>query len=271
MCLNDIWCNETFPLIPSLARIVQYVINLKQTVLDPQRYQPFPLIEKQQITHNTKLFRFGLPKEDDALGLPIGQHMSFRATVEGKEVYRPYTPTSTEETLGHFDLVVKVYEKGNMSQYLDHLKIGDTIDVKGPKGKFNYTPNMKRSLGMLAGGTGITPMFQIIQAVLNNPLDKTRIRLVFGNLTEEDILLREKLEDFVSKHPDQFEVYHVLNNPGEGWKQGKGFITPDIIQEHIPAPSEDSLVLMCGPTPMNNAMVGHLTKLGYSEQQYFIF
>jgi cytochrome-b5 reductase len=52
-----------------------------------------------------------------------------------------------------------------MSQYLDHMKIGDFIDVRGPKGKFDYTPNMKKAIGMLAGGTGITPMFQIIQGM----------------------------------------------------------------------------------------------------------
>lgn len=83
-----------------------------------------------------------------------------------------------------------------MSQHMDHLKIGDTIEVKGPKGKFHYEPNMKAHIGMLAGGTGITPMLQIIngwwylkvynyqnkrtnpfyQAVLKNPADKTKIR-----------------------------------------------------------------------------------------------
>ena len=41
------------------------------------------------------------------------------------------------------------------------LSIGDTVNVRGPKGQFNYTPNMCRAIGMIAGGTGITPMLQV--------------------------------------------------------------------------------------------------------------
>jgi len=41
------------------------------------------------------------------------------------------------------------------------LAIGDTINARGPKGQFNYTPNMCREIGMIAGGTGLTPMLQV--------------------------------------------------------------------------------------------------------------
>ncbi len=41
------------------------------------------------------------------------------------------------------------------------MQVGDSIEVKGPLSKLPYTPNMKRAIGMLAGGTGITPMLQV--------------------------------------------------------------------------------------------------------------
>jgi len=249
----------------------QSVSNKKTTALDPEKYLHFALKEKQILTHNTRLFRFALPKEDDILGLPIGQHMSFRATIEGKEVYRPYTPVTSDDELGYFDLVVKVYPQGKMSQYLDHLKIGDTIEVKGPKGKFKYEPNMKRAFGMLAGGTGITPMLQVIQAVLKNPKDKTKLSLIFANVTEEDILVRETLEGLAEKHPDQFSLFYTLNEAPEGWTHGKGFVSTDMIKEHLPAPADDIQIVMCGPTPMNNAMLANLGKLGYAEHMSFVF
>ena len=60
-----------------------------------------------------------------------------------------------------------------MSQYLENLKLGDTIDVKGPLGHFIYDgasqfrnsgkKGTARKMSMIAGGTGITPMFQIIK------------------------------------------------------------------------------------------------------------
>jgi cytochrome-b5 reductase len=46
------------------------------------------------------------------------------------------------------------------------LKIGEEMAVRGPKGNFNYTPNMCRAIGMIAGGTGITPMLQVKCTVL---------------------------------------------------------------------------------------------------------
>ena len=56
---------------------------------------------------------------------------------------------------------------------------------------FTYTPNMVKSFGMIAGGTGIAPMYQIITAILKNPEDKTKIHLVYANVTESDILLKK--------------------------------------------------------------------------------
>lgn len=41
------------------------------------------------------------------------------------------------------------------------MNIGDKIGVRGPKGAFIYTPNMAKEIGMVAGGTGITPMLQV--------------------------------------------------------------------------------------------------------------
>ncbi|PNH07771.1 NADH-cytochrome b5 reductase-like protein [Tetrabaena socialis] len=91
-----------------------------------------------------------------------------------KVVVRPYTPTSPPDAKGHLDLVVKVYDKGVMSKFIDNLKIGDSLDIKGPIKKYPYEPNAKKAIGMVAGGTGITPMLQVIDAILANPADKTK-------------------------------------------------------------------------------------------------
>lgn len=53
-------------------------------------------------------YRFALPRPTDTLGLPIGQHISIQANIDGKNVQRSYTPTTLDEDKGYFDLVVKV-------------------------------------------------------------------------------------------------------------------------------------------------------------------
>ncbi|KAJ1549708.1 NADH-cytochrome b5 reductase, partial [Cladochytrium tenue] len=73
------------------------------------------------------------------------------------------------------------YPTGNVSKYFAELKVGDKVKIRGPKGFFNYTPNMVPEFLMIAGGTGITPMYQIIQAILKDPSEKTKINLIFAN------------------------------------------------------------------------------------------
>jgi ferredoxin-NADP reductase len=53
-------------------------------------------------------YRFALPHPNDVLGLPIGQHISVQAVINGKEIMRSYTPTSSDDDLGYFDLMIKV-------------------------------------------------------------------------------------------------------------------------------------------------------------------
>lgn len=53
-------------------------------------------------------YRFALPHPTDILGLPIGQHISISAEINGKEIMRSYTPTSSDDDQGHFDLLIKV-------------------------------------------------------------------------------------------------------------------------------------------------------------------
>ncbi|XP_075043585.1 NADH-cytochrome b5 reductase 2 [Mixophyes fleayi] len=267
------------------------------TLLDPNTKYPLPLIEKQEISHDTKKFRFGLPSSQTILGLPIGQHVYLSAKVNGSLVVRAYTPVSSDEVTGYVDLVVKVYYKkvnpkfpdgGKMTQYLDSLKIGDTVDFRGPngllvykgKGKFAIRPDKKseaqtkstKHIGMIAGGTGITPMLQLIRHITKDPSDNTKCYLIFANQTEDDILLRTELDVVAKEHPNQFKLWYTLDRPPKGWKYGSGFVTADMIKKHLPPPSDSPLVLMCGPPPMIQfACQDNLAKLGYPEDRRFAY
>ncbi|TMS39991.1 hypothetical protein L596_006434 [Steinernema carpocapsae] len=156
------------------------------TLVDPDTKYALPLREKHIVSHDTRKFVFALPSEEHVLGLPTGQHIYLSAKVDGKLVVRPYTPISSDDDHGFVELMIKVYfknthekfpEGGKMSQHLESMQIGDTIDFRGPSGLIVYKGNGtfavrpdKKSeiairkfdhIGMIAGGTGITPMLQI--------------------------------------------------------------------------------------------------------------
>ncbi|CAL5354159.1 unnamed protein product [Camellia sinensis] len=262
-------------LLMDFDHLNMYVYTLAvdaKSCLDPENFKKFKLVKRTQLSHNVAKFRFDLPTPTSVLGLPIGQHMSCRGKdSQGEDVIKPYTPTTLDSDVGYFELVIKMYPQGRMSHHFREMREGDYLAVKGPKGRFKYQPGQVRAFGMLAGGTGITPMFQVARAILENPNDKTNINLIYANVTYEDILLKEELANLACSFPNRFNVYYVLNQPPEGWDGGVGFVSKEIIQANCPAPASDIQILRCGPPPMNKAMAAHLEALGYAPQMQFQF
>ncbi|MEW5305661.1 MAG: hypothetical protein WDW36_008187 [Sanguina aurantia] len=262
-----------------------------QGALDPTQFKPFKLISKQVLTTNTAQYRFEIPAGQVA-GLPVASCLVTKAMLVQKEgeaakaTIRPYTPTSPPHARGYFDLVVKVYPTGIMSKHFDSLKVGDMLEMKGPILKYPYEPNSKKSIGLLAGGTGITPMLQLIDAVLSNPDDRTELSLIFANNSEDDIILRNHIDNLAKTHKN-FKVYYVVSKPnyaGAFWMGGVGNVTSDMIKKHLPAPAGDSHVFVCGPPGFMNAMsgnktspkdqgelVGSLKELGYKAENVYKF
>ncbi|KAF8030397.1 hypothetical protein BT93_E2743 [Corymbia citriodora subsp. variegata] len=262
---------------------IKEVAPLRPVALVPREKIPCKLVAKTAISHDVRVFRFTLPSEDQVLGLPVGKHIFLCGTIEDKLCMRAYTPTSGVDVVGYFELVIKIYFKnvhpkypngGLMTQYLESLPLGSVLHVKGPLGHIEYTgrghflvhgePKFAKKLAMLAGGTGITPIYQVIQAILKDPEDETEMYVVYANRTENDILLREELDGWSKKH-DRLKVWYVVQESiREGWQYSTGFMTEGILREHVPEASEDTLALACGSPPMIQfAVQPNLEKMNY--------
>lgn len=264
---------------------------------DPQVKYKLPLIEKTIISHDTRNYRFGLPSKEHVLGLPVGQHIHISARIGDDLVIRSYTPVSSDDDHGYVDLVIKVYFKnvhpkfpngGMLTQYIDSLKIGDTIDIRGPSGRLQYispgtfsiTKGRKdppsivkvKKVNLIAGGVGITPILQLLRQIAKDPSDDTQAAILFANQTEEDILLRQELEEVSNKFPDQFKLWYTLDRPSAGWKYSSGFINEDMLRNHLFPASKDTITLMCGPPPMINfACTPNLEKIGHDKELLFAY
>ncbi|XP_070521332.1 NADH-cytochrome b5 reductase 2 isoform X1 [Cardiocondyla obscurior] len=266
-------------------------------LVDPVVKYSLPLVHKEELSHDTRRFRFGLPTSNHVLGLPIGQHIHLTAKIGEEVVIRSYTPVSSDDDRGYVDLVIKVYfknvhpkfpEGGKMSQYLENMKIGDTIDFRGPSGRLVYKGQGKvaikllrkeppveynvKKMVMLAGGTGITPMLQLIRSIIKDPTDETQVSLLFANQTEKDILLRDELDEIAKTNPNKLKLWYTLDSSSDGWSYSTGYISADMIKEHMFPPSPDTIVLMCGPPPMINfACTPNLDKVGYDTKLRFAY
>lgn len=254
----------SYPAHMKVPEAVQEDTLLQRGLLDPVTYSHLPLQAKTKVSPNVFRFTFKLPASDTVLGLPIGQHVAIKAEIEGESVARSYTPVSNNDDRGILELVIKVYPDGKLTnKYLAQLEVGDEVLFRGPKGAMRYHKGLAKKIGMVAGGTGITPMFQLIRAVCEDDRDLTEISLIYANRSEGDILLREELDKFARRYPKNFKVWYMLDQPPTDWKFGSGYVTKDLMQEKLPAAGVDTKVMLCGPPGMVNASKKNLVDLGF--------
>jgi len=216
------------------------------TKLDPANFQKFRVALSEFITHDSKLLIVDMPEQQKT---DVSNYMLFKVPncidEKGNPFVRPYTPLDSNVKDGKMVFGVKGYEKGNLSKCLVDLKEGDAIEIKGPMPKWKYTANKAKNLVLVAGGSGLTPMLQIVLEVLSNPEDKTQMTLVYANHRQKDIMLESLLSHLSAS--EQLTVHHVLSTPDAGWKGHSGRVTQALAESIIPAAKTDTFVLVCGP------------------------
>ncbi|CAI6339593.1 unnamed protein product [Periconia digitata] len=253
-----------------------------------QGFLSLKLESSEIINHNTKKLTFALPEPDMDSGLHVASAVitKYKGAEMEKPVIRPYTPTSDVDQKGTVDFIIKKYPNGPMSSHLHDMEPGQRLDIKGPIPKYQWETNKHEHVAMIAGGTGITPMWQVANAIFKNPEDKTQVTLVFGNISEQDILMKKELEHLENTYPRRFRAFYVLDNPPEQWQGGKGFVTKELLKTVLPEPKEGEKIkiFVCGPPPMYKAisggkkspsdqgeLAGYLKELGYSKDQVYKF
>ncbi|XP_052775456.1 NADH-cytochrome b5 reductase-like isoform X2 [Mya arenaria] len=197
-------------------------------VLHPAEYRPFTVVKIEKETECCKRYTFSLP-HGETLGLRPGQHVIMSATINGETVTRQYTPVSDIEQKSSFELLIKY-----------------------------------KMMLMVAVGTGITPMAQLIQAILNNKDDETLIQLHYGCRTYRDILLKARLDEW-SQYWNLSCTYYlsqeaVCDNKTYRYRDSvvQGRMNSTRITSVMNPQSSDYLVLVCGTKNFETDMLKHL-------------
>lgn len=242
--------------------------------LHATKWRPLELLDQTIISKDTAIYRFALVREDEILEIPVGHHVA----VKIEDDIRYYSPISSKFDKGFFDILVKSYPDGTVSKRFAELKPGNVVNFRGPVGRFSYTNNEVKEIGLVAGGSGITPILQVISEIISTPEDFTKISLIYANETENDILLREELDEMNEKYPN-LDVYYTLTHPPADWAGDVGYVTKEMVEKYLPKPSDDSRILVCGPQGMNKLLINITEELGFKKakmpskggDQVFIF
>ncbi|PYI02769.1 ferredoxin reductase-like protein [Aspergillus sclerotiicarbonarius CBS 121057] len=254
--------------------------NEPKTVFSGLGFTTLRLQSIKTVNHNTKRLVFEYPDSTARSGLTLTSALLAITHPEGRwlPVVRPYTPISDLDEPGHLELMVKKYPEGKASGYLHSLQPGDSLKFATSLKGYQWKPNEFSHVYLLAGGAGITPIYQLIRGVLKNPQDKTKMTLVFGVNSEEDLLLKEELDRYATEFPDRFDYRYTVSHPKENSSYGKGYINEELLRSAFKDPTQNTKVFVCGPPAMEDSLVGSkrspegiLSRLGFSKDQVHKF
>lgn len=163
-----------------------------------------------------------------------------------------------------------------MSTHLHGLQPGQSLFFLSSLKGYQWKPNAHKHIALIAGGAGITPIYQLAQAILRNPEDKTALTVVFGVNSDSDVLLKKEFADWEKQFPDRFKAIYTVSRPVEGSPHLKGYVTKELLQKVV-SNKKETMVFVCGPPSMEQALVGGwrrqgiLQDLGFSKDQIHKF
>ena len=260
----------------------------RSTFLHPRQWSTAPLISKRPISSDTVILTFRLQHDQQTLGLPVGQHLMIRLRdpITKEPIIRSYTPISCITQRATMDVLVKLYldtaanPGGKMSKALNSLPLGAGVEFKGPIGKFEYlgkgicsvsgTQRRIKRFAMICAGSGITPIFQVLRAVMTDSEDRTQCTVLNGNRTVDDILCRKELEKLMEGNEARAQIIHTLSKAPYGWQGLVGRINEDLTRKHLPC-DEETLVLVCGPEALEKSIHVIMKEQGWRDEQILFF
>ncbi|GAB7356800.1 hypothetical protein MBLNU459_g7685t1 [Dothideomycetes sp. NU459] len=265
------------------------------TFLNAKAWKKAILHSKSSVSWDTRVFTFKLEHDDQLLGLPTGQHLMIRLRdpVTREAIIRSYTPISETSKNGYVDVLVKVYfasdkqAGGKMSTALEALPMGHFVDVKGPIGKFEYLRGGRCTVNgaartvdhfvMVCGGSGITPIYQVFRAIMQDRADPTRCTVLDGNRLVEDILCKADLDRFASANEHRCKLLYTLTQAPDEWSGLRGRIAAPLLAEHASKEAlglgneGKAMVLICGPEALEKAAHKALLEQGWTDDEMLFF
>ncbi|EDV22139.1 uncharacterized protein TRIADDRAFT_15859, partial [Trichoplax adhaerens] len=246
--------------------------RLAGIVLD--QFTSLQIISIQKITEKLITYRFKLPN-NKPLNLNPGQHLLLAHKANDFMLTRQYTPISSVDTVGYFDVFIKIYDNGKMSDQIRQWHVGDYAMWRGPYGDFQYLPNQCKKILMLAAGTGVAPMIQIIRYVINNENDDTLLHLILSVKYYDDIALKHDLDAFKQYWNVTVEYVLTCEKDTKKFKYGDKItlskVDHQFLEKVLFPPSQNSKVLICGTKSFEKDMIKYLKQFGFTEENYFKF
>lgn len=242
-------------------------------------------------------------KSNNSLALP-GCVIKLKTNIGTKLVERPFTPFLTGDSVAtefksqedEVLVLVKAYEDGIMTKHLRICEVGTSfkyqvrvptwhmkdeqrtlmLHVKGAAGFRKRVGDGIQFVCMIAAGTGIMPMIQVMGFLSRKQADLDvlpRVSLLFINRTNNDIILKSAIENFQKNHSDSLVKTNFLTTESKG-RIDKNEIAKFVNESFGVVPVEEGLpepvrFMVCGSAAFNRHITDSIKELGWSPDACF--
>jgi len=219
-------------------------------------------------TPDVRTFRM-VPREGGDLPFTHrpGQYLNLALSIDGKRVNRSYTIASSPTRKQCCEITVKRSATGYASHHLhDQIRVGSTLKVSAPAGKFVFTGAEAKRVVLIAGGVGVTPLMSIIRYLTDQGWTGD-IYFVFSARRRADLVFEKEWTQLQRRFPN-LHVCPTLtkeeSQAPDGWTGERGPISKALLTRFVPGWG-DCPVFLCGPDGMMAAVTTMLRELGVPE------
>ncbi|HEY1702531.1 MAG TPA: 1,2-phenylacetyl-CoA epoxidase subunit PaaE [Trebonia sp.] len=148
---------------------------------------------------------------------------------------------------------VREVDGGAISGWLVHeVRPGDTIEVQPPGGTFTPDLSVPGKHGLIAAGSGITPVLSIAASVLAASAE-SEVTLLYGNRRSGTVMFADEVADLKDAHPARTQIVHVLSREPQEVELFSGRLDAARLTELLPRTVDVASVdhwWLCGPYRM---------------------
>jgi ferredoxin-NADP reductase len=198
-----------------------------------------------------------------------GQFVNLILDIDGEEITRSYSLSSTPSRPHLLEITVKRVPRGKVSNWLhDNLKVGDEVLIEGPNGKFTCTENTQPKLLMISAGSGITPMMSMSRWLLDTVSNRD-IVFFHSARNPRDIIFRQELELMAAQNPNFCLLVSITRpEPGDVWLSLRGRLNSLMLQTIAPD-FRERIVYVCGPQEFMGTTKQMLQELQFPMENYY--
>jgi ferredoxin-NADP reductase len=221
-------------------------------------------VKTEPQTHDAKSLRFRILDERNLSAKP-GQFLTFRWMIDGKQLLRSYTISSSPTDDGHVEITPKRTDSGYVSVFLnEQAKPGLSVEATGPYGRFYFDETRHKTVVLIAAGSGITPMISMVRYIADRKL-ATHVRLLYCVRTDADIIFQNELVRLAESLPN-FSYEVCLSRPDPNWKGQTGRLNEKFVSQQV-LDLDTPIFFLCGPKGFMENAHQILVTLGVSHDR----